>query len=1328
MTIRTVLLRGVIWVAIFFAVFSTALVLLFESGALTPSVVETVDKRVAGSGLSFHAAALQWRPWSGLSLADVLVATRATPDSTQALRRLVSVRRIEVGYRFIDFLKGNLRLLRVKVVAPDLDLDALSDWSKTMSQRMSGSRTMVRIEHLRLEDGRVRGPEGDILAGLTLDGKLEAGGGTWHATVDQAKTQLTLGRFHERVELSGELGMEEGILALDDVQLAAAGGTIGLRGRLDPRGEKPSEVFLSGNTVPLQKIGEWLGVEHPLLFADLQAEVAATGRPDSLRLSGDLAGRRGDDVERRIHFAGTRVGSRLALEAFRFRAESSLVDLTGQLDFNAGPSIEGVAVFRHLAPGTALADSDLSVISGVDGVIRFAGTGLTRRSFRGSADLRIEHANVFGVEVGAGTLQISLDSGALTLDSARLSVGGAELTGSGTISADNQVHAQFAGELPDLASLALPKGTLGEWVTQGSAQGRLELSGPLAGPSLDAALHLDHLSVAGVDTDTLDLTVTTDRIAQGGRWEFRATGTAVGHGERRFDRLAAEGFAEGQSVVVRSAELSDASGGLQLAGRLDAQTGGRLYGSIGRLELHAADDVRWVNHGPIQIERTPAALVLSGVDLRGRGTLAGRASFESSGRRSIHATGRAVDLAVLAPFLRPDKAVAGQIDFDADATFGADSVSGDVRVDVAQGRWGERTFDRLSGRVTFLDDRAKLEDITIVGSAGQSHATGEIFLPEGGLGRALEDSTARANALERAVFRHLDLRVAAEDFTWLWNRVPRVPATGGAGFVSVRLDGPFLGPSATLHVGLTGGTVGTVPLDSLTADATFDGEVLTVSYGSLRAGGGEVAFSGVVPLVWTTKKPSPSLREGHAMDLRLDAQGFPLGALATLIPLFNQLDGKTDAKLALKGEPGALAFEGDFTVMEGRLTIPTFADPLVDGAGTGSFDAKGVEITSARFSDGKDGVVEGRGRVAITNLRVTDYGLPVVARHYHYHSSFNGIRGEGSGRMEIVSAKTSDGRIIPLFTGSFRASRADIGEQALLPPSTETGGVEMPPGVVAPPEETEPDVVVLPQAAGPKAPVAFLADIKISGDGNLWLRTPETDCELAGDITFQVTERATGITGTVRTLRGTYSVLNTRFVVKRAEVEFVDPANPGASYIDAEATTTVLDENVTATVTGTVLEPQIRLTTESGMSEPEIYELLALRIKRDDPLAQDQGVINRAFRASAVAAITNRFGGRLGSEVGLDTFTYEEGVSGVRPSVTVGKNVGRDFFFKYKQAVGGQDASIDPSVTRESLESPERALTVEYRLNQMFLLQGETGTLPQGDDYLNVDLRAEWGY
>jgi hypothetical protein len=357
------------------------------------------------------------------------------------------------------------------------------------------------------------------------------------AVIDKAKTRLTLGRIDEPVALSGGVGMHEGILDLDDVRVASAGGVIDLRGKLDPRGEKESKVVLHGETVPLQKVGDWLGVEHPLLFAELRCDLLATGRPDSLRLSGVLAGRRADG-DREVTFVGTRVGRRLALESFRFRADSSLVDLTGQLDFDGGPSVEGVAVLRHVAPGTALADSDLAVIRDVDGVIRFAGTGLTRQTFRGGADVRIEDANVFGLDVGVGTFHLTLDSGALSLKDMRLSVGGAQLQGSGTISASDRVEARFSGEVPDLTALELPEGNLGNWVTQGRATAELSLSGPLAGPAVDATLHLSDLALAGVAASELHASRRRPSASRQVRWEFAPTARAwvAGYGVRALRR------------------------------------------------------------------------------------------------------------------------------------------------------------------------------------------------------------------------------------------------------------------------------------------------------------------------------------------------------------------------------------------------------------------------------------------------------------------------------------------------------------------------------------------------------------------------------------------------------------------------------------------------------------------------------------------------------------------------------------------------------------------------------------------------------------------------
>jgi autotransporter translocation and assembly factor TamB len=233
---------------------------------------------------------------------------------------------------------------------------------------------------------------------------------------------------------------------------------------------------------------------------------------------------------------------------------------------------------------------------------------------------------------------------------------------------------------------------------------------------------------------------------------------------------------------------------------------------------------------------------------------------------------------------------------------------------------------------------------------------------------------------------------------------------------------------------------------------------------------------------------------------------------------------------------------------------------------------------------------------------------------------------------------------------------------------------------------------------------------------------------MAGDLTFHSTNEHIGVTGEVHTLRGTYSVLNSRFVVKRAEVEFTDPADVGSSYIDAEAESDVLDEKVTALVTGTLEAPLIRLSTESGMSEPEIYELLALRIKRDEDGTEEPGLAGKAFRDSYLAAFTNRFGGELSRELGFDTFDFDAGSSDQGSSVTFGKRVGRDFFVKYRESVGSAQDETTLEATRESLESPERALTLEYRLSRIFTLQGETGTLKIGDEYLNVDLKLQWGY
>ena len=120
----------------------------------------------------------------------------------------------------------------------------------------------------------------------------------------------------------------------------------------------------------------------------------------------------------------------------------------------------------------------------------------------------------------------------------------------------------------------------------------------------------------------------------------------------------------------------------------------------------------------------------------------------------------------------------------------------------------------------------------------------------------------------------------------------------------------------------------------------------------------------------------------------------------------------------------------------------------------------------------------------------------------------------------------------------------------------------------------------------------------------------------------------------------------------------------------------------------------------------------------------------RAFRRSYIAAVANWFGNGLVSEiVFLDEFDYEEATSEAAPVVTVGSAIGGGFLLRYRQSVGTADATADGLIpaTRGRFETPERALMLEYRLSEIFTLQGEAGPLDVGN-YLNMDLKMEFGY
>ena len=320
----------------------------------------------------------------------------------------------------------------------------------------------------------------------------------------------------------------------------------------------------------------------------------------------------------------------------------------------------------------------------------------------------------------------------------------------------------------------------------------------------------------------------------------------------------------------------------------------------------------------------------------------------------------------------------------------------------------------------------------------------------------------------------------------------------------------------------------------------------------------------------------------------------------------------------------------------------------------------------------------GKARIDFDRLKLVNYKVDVRMENFRYRG-FTDIDATGDGVLSVTPHAYGDKKV-PHIVGKFDLARADLNERLLVPPQQR---LEAPPGVNVPlgPEPEEKQEGRLRRAGDPP-PV--LADIAFSGRKNLWLRTPQMNVEFEGDVTLHATDRYVGVTGETRSLRGTYTLYNTRFNIERAEIEFTDPAAVGDSYIDAIATTSVLEEEVEVHVSGTIAKPIIESTSSSGYSEAEIYRLLALRIKRVDEAgpAVDESDFSRDLFASWGALVASRFGSNLSHELGIDTFDLD--VSESSSQVGLGKYLGSDFFVRYRQQVAG-------TMTLPPRESPRSA-------------------------------------
>ena len=180
------------------------------------------------------------------------------------------------------------------------------------------------------------------------------------------------------------------------------------------------------------------------------------------------------------------------------------------------------------------------------------------------------------------------------------------------------------------------------------------------------------------------------------------------------------------------------------------------------------------------------------------------------------------------------------------------------------------------------------------------------------------------------------------------------------------------------------------------------------------------------------------------------------------------------------------------------------------------------------------------------------------------------------------------------------------------------------------------------------------------------------ESRLAGKLTLSAKDSAApSLTGTVRTVRGTYKAYGQRLDIEQGVVRFVGPIdNPSLTIL---AIRPKLTQRVGVQISGSALSPIVRLYAEPDL--PDAEKLAWLVLGR----SPDGGGAEAALMQQAALALLGSNGKNLSASLtqalGLDELSFRGNANSngtdSAASVTLGKRLSSDFYVAYESSLNG---------------------------------------------------------
>ncbi|MFC3161951.1 translocation/assembly module TamB domain-containing protein [Ciceribacter thiooxidans] len=1136
---------------------------------------------------------------------------------------------------------GLLRLPGEPALKIAVDGDGpLSDWRGNIAADVDGRQTVsvVATHRLGAENWRHVTVKGDGQFDRILPPALRE--------LFAGQTQIDIAAA---IAPSGAIEIESGTVTSARLALAASG-------TFDPAGQNDLQASLSGISGPV--VLRWTDDKRTIETEVESATLSVNGPASAAAL----------DIKAQMQSLTTTEGR---LNNVALSAKSSAFDLTkreGQIDttlsVTAG-SFSIASLDRIIRPPLTV-HAPLTITAGNIG---FSGSTIESASIGGKLDgsysldtgvlsshvalfllpdvLPAGVASKFSGTIGlAGDLQFAPQR-TVSLDNVTITSDVLEMSGSGALSADNQLTAELQGKLADIGHF-LPN-------TEGAADFTVSVSGPLddararvdlsaveakaAGRTLEnLAIELEgtanpaaptgQLRISG-QLDGQTISGSADLVPANGGANIPALSVVVGPNRASGSMSFSPQFAPSGELTFDFPDLGllAALAGQEASGDLRGNVVVRTDGARTSLDVSASGSA--ASRGAVVVTEPVVNVAIADIQ-----TFAANGSVRA---RSLKAAGQTLEAPLLS-FTRQGSSTAVKLEarydnapviFDGNVAQTPDGLT--IEIDRLSATPRGLPL-RLSAPATVdvVNGNAMLRSVVIAAGSGTVELNGKA-------GSTL-DLNAALNSIPAALANSL------------------APNLGAAGSISgtVTVTGQATSPAVdyTLdwrNAAVTQTRSAAVGDLNINAKGRFEGNRLTIDTrtsgagGAVLTGGGSLVVSG-----------------GQDVDMRFVGD-LPFAALSGLLSQQGLvLEGVANVELTVSGNLHAPVIGGRLTTSGARLIDVRRNLTVEDLAATVALAENRATISSLSGRLASGGTVSGSGTIDIRSPGLPadieiKLGKAVYVDGTLFHSTVDGTLGL---QGPLLSG--------PILSGSLALSDTAITVPERLPASLAELDVKH---RNAPPDVRAQTAALRPtEARGSSSSVRL--DLAVSSPSRVFVRGRGIDAELGGSLTLKGTAADPEVSGAFTLRRGRLAILTKRLDFTKGTITFGGGLIP---ILDMEATTTSGSTTITVTLSGFANNPQVAFSSSPALPQDEILaqlifgqsmtRLSALQIAQ---LADAVGQL-----AGGQTSLFNSLRGAIGID-NLDITTDERGQAQFR----AGKYLNERTYIELEQGANGTGRAI----------------------------------------------------